>query len=132
MPHPNKRKQQISILPRKQGRYTLQEMIQVEMIDEEMPQVEITQDELLQEDKIMQKTTIMQKKIVELRNKRPSYTRMSRTIAWRKKQKANTLLNVETSPDLLHLFSAVDIIKRLRLLQPPLAMLLANTLSLVS
>ncbi|CAG8800060.1 4265_t:CDS:1, partial [Racocetra persica] len=58
MPRPNKRKQQISALARKQGRYTPQGMVQeVEMMDDEILLMEVMEDEVIQETPIMQKET---------------------------------------------------------------------------
>ncbi|CAG8596865.1 7920_t:CDS:2 [Cetraspora pellucida] len=87
MPRPNKRKQQISALLRKQGRYTPQRMVQeVEMMDDEISLMEVMEDE------VIRKTPIMQKETAELKRKRSSYTGISRTTVWRKKQKADTSL----------------------------------------
>ncbi|CAG8485347.1 18694_t:CDS:2 [Racocetra fulgida] len=100
-------------------------MQEVEMMNKEI-QVEVVKDE------VIRKISIMQKEIAELKHKRSSYTGTSRTTAWRKKQKTDTSLNVKASPDLSHLFLAVDTMKRLQLSQPPSETLLANALSLVS
>ncbi|CAG8534954.1 519_t:CDS:2 [Cetraspora pellucida] len=74
----------------------------------------------------------MQKEIAELSCKRSLYTEMSRTTTWRKKQKADTSLNMKASSDLLHLFLAVYMMKWLQLSQSPSSTLLANALLLVS
>ncbi|CAG8820558.1 12296_t:CDS:1, partial [Racocetra fulgida] len=76
--------------------------------------------------------TITQEKTVEVRYNRAPYTGISRTTAWRKKQKVNTSLETEAFLDLSHLFPAANIIKRLQLTQPPSATLLENALSLVN
>ncbi|CAG8796555.1 645_t:CDS:1, partial [Racocetra fulgida] len=90
----------------KQGCYTSQEIMQeAKMMNEEILQLEVVEDEVIQE------TPIIQKEIAELKRKRSLYTGTSRTTAWRKKQKANTSLNVKASPDLSHLFPAVDTMK---------------------
>ncbi|CAG8825334.1 6605_t:CDS:1, partial [Cetraspora pellucida] len=98
----------------------------VEIINEEILQIEVVENEVIRE------IPIKQKEYAKLKYKRSLYTGISRMTIWRKKQKADTLLNIEASSDLSHLFPAVNIIKRLQLLQPLSATLLANTLSLVS
>ncbi|CAG8814336.1 35158_t:CDS:1, partial [Racocetra persica] len=55
MPRPSKGRQQISVLPKKQGRYTSQRIMQVEMMDEEIPQMEVVEGEVMRESPIMQK-----------------------------------------------------------------------------
>ncbi|CAG8519248.1 5562_t:CDS:1, partial [Racocetra fulgida] len=62
-------------------------------MNKEILQIEVVEDEVIQE------TLIIQKEIAELKRKRSLYTRTSRTTAWRKKQKADTLLNVKALSD---------------------------------
>ncbi|CAG8545783.1 4696_t:CDS:2, partial [Cetraspora pellucida] len=105
--------------------YTLQRMMQVEIMNEEISQMEVV------EDKIMQESSIMQKEIAELSCKRSSYTKMSRTTTWRKKQKVDTSLGMKASSNLSHLFPAVNIMKWLQLSQSPLSMLIGRYIKLL-
>ncbi|CAG8673261.1 11527_t:CDS:1, partial [Racocetra fulgida] len=114
----------------KRGRFVSQKeiILDVDMI-QELPQDGIEEEEMPQVEPI-EEVIIIQEKAAKV--KKAPYTGMSRTTAWRKKQKVNTSLNIEASPDLSHLFLAANIVKQLQSPQPPFAVLLANALLLVN
>ncbi|CAG8790793.1 1497_t:CDS:2, partial [Racocetra fulgida] len=105
MPRPNKRKQHTSKLSRKKGHFISENKIvlDVDIVQEELPQdeyemvLDVDIKEILQVEPI-QEITITQEKPIEVKRNRAPYTRLSRTTAWRRKQKVEVSSNIEASP----------------------------------